>query len=76
MVDFVDGADELGENKARGNTGAAHDTTPEDGGRHRVQEKKAKDSRLASGTVELKAESQKVGMFGERNGPSLAERYL
>ena len=77
MVDFVDGADELGENKAGGNTGAAHDTTPEDDGRHRFQEKKTNENKLASGTVELKAESQKLGpWFGERNGPSLAERYL
>ena len=75
VEDFVDGADELGENKARGNIGAAHDTTSEDDGRHLVQEKKTND-KLASGTVELKAESQKVGMFGERNGLSLAERYL
>ena len=75
MVDFVDGADELGENKARGNIGAAHDTTPEDDGRHLVQGK-TNEKRHASGTVELKAESQKVGMYGERNLLSLAERYL
>ena len=85
MEDFVDGADELGEYKARGNIGAAHDTTPEDDGRHLVQgktndsskEKPTTNKQLASGTVELKVESQKVGpWFGERNGLSLAERYL
>ena len=40
MEDFVDGADELGENKARGNTGAAHDATPEDDGRHLIRERR------------------------------------